>query len=278
MVYAISDSGGQKYQVGIMLRIGRNPANQIVLQDPGVSEFHATLSEYQGTLLLRDENSAGGTFVNQARIQGQVSVQAGNTITIGNSNFTVEQVPEQTFAAPPANRPAKKKRSGCAMWPLAIYIVLFVACLGVFSGAYYLYKAPKATQQKALTLIGQGPATIEIENLADDTVYVFATTNLKRTSGDDTTPDFLWELSSFGTNNNPDQKAGVYRIDFGTKSGDMDLGTCTFNLKSGEVYHFVILPDNILIDRTEYPPIIDRNPASVSDLLVSDSSLCKYTP
>jgi hypothetical protein len=40
MVYALGDSSGRKYQVGIMLRIVRDPANQIVLQDPRASPFH----------------------------------------------------------------------------------------------------------------------------------------------------------------------------------------------------------------------------------------------
>ena len=63
MAFALLDPTGRKYQVGIMLRIGRNPANEIILQDPQASQFHATLAEHQGGLLLRDENSTNGTFV-----------------------------------------------------------------------------------------------------------------------------------------------------------------------------------------------------------------------
>ena len=58
----------------------------------------------------------------------------------------------------------------------------------------------------------------------------------------------------------------------------MYLGTCFFQIKSGQVYHFVVLPDDILIDRKEYPAMFDRNPASIDDLMVATSSLCKYTP
>jgi len=278
MAYALLDSDGRKYQVGIMLRIGRNPANEIILQDPQASQFHATLAEHQGGLLLRDENSTNGTFVNQARVEGLVELQAGDRISIGDTTFHVEQAPEQGFAPPTARQPAKKRGRGCSLWPLAVYMVLFVACLGVFGGAYYIYKAPKATQQKALTLIGQGPATIQMENLSDVKVYAVATSKLDPTSTDDITPEFLWELGSFGTKITTDQKAGTYRIDFGTNSGEMDLGTCIFQIKSGQVYHFVVLPDDILIDRKEYPAMFDRNPASIDDLMVATSSLCKYTP
>ena len=260
-----------------MLRIGRDPASQIVLQDPQVSQLHATLGEYQGNLILRDENTSNGTFVNETRIEGPVYLQAGDRIRIGNASFSVEQAPEQVFAAPPGRNTAKKGGWCCSIWPLAVYLVLFVGCLGVFGGAYYLYKAPRATQQQALTLIGQGPATIEIENFSDVTIHAFVTSNLVRTSGDQTVPDFVWDLSSFGTNITTNQKAGPYRIDFGTQSGDMDLGTCTFNLKSGEVYHFVVISNYILVDRTEYPPILDRQPSSADELVVATSSLCNYS-
>jgi hypothetical protein len=278
MIFALCDSAGRKYQIGIMLRIGRDPANQIVLQDPRVSQFHATLAEYQGKLLLRDEKSTNGTFVNQAQIQGLVRLQAGDRISIGDVTFSIEQVPEQIFMPSPSERSAKKMGFGCSMWPLAVYLVLFMACLGLFAGVYYLYKAPRAIQQQALTLIGQGPATIEIENLGDTTVYIMVTSNLDRTSTDASPLDIMWEMSSFGANSKNDQNAGAYRIDFGTKSGGIDLGTCTFNIKSGEVYHFVVIPNNILIDRTEYPSIFKRNPSTMGEFLVATSTLCKFAP
>jgi pSer/pThr/pTyr-binding forkhead associated (FHA) protein len=278
MVYAICDSGGRKYMVGNMLRIGSDPANQIVLQDARVSPFHATLTEHQGCLYLRDENSSSGTFVNQAAIQGLVNVPVGAHISIGSSTFAVEQASEQLFLPPPAPRTAKNKGCGClTMWPLAIYLVLFMACIGLFGGAYWLYKSPRATQQQFLTLIGQGPATIQVENLGDVKVFVFMTSTLERTKEDDITPNFLWEIGSFGTKITANQTTGFYRIDFGTQSGEMDLGTCIFSLKSGEVYDFVVLPDFIIVNRTEYPQVLDRDPTSIDDLAVKTSSLCKVT-
>jgi len=279
MVYALTDSTGRKYMVGNMLRIGCDPANQIVLQDPRVAPFHAVLSEHQGILYLRDENSSSGTFVNQVRVQGLGRLSAGSAISIGGARFIVEQVPEQSFAPPAAARPAKKLGCGClSLWPLAIYLVLFMACGGLFGGLYYLFKAPRAIQQQALLLVGQGPGTIQIENLSDETVYVFASYNLDRKLDDGTLPVFLWEMNSFGTNSNPNQTASFYRIDFGTKSGGMDLGTCTLNLKPGEVYHFVVLPGAIIVDRTQYPQFTSQHPSSKTEYAVATSSLCKYSP
>jgi len=279
MVYALSDSTGRKYMVGNMLRIGCDPANQIVLQDPRVSPFHAVLTENQGILYLRDENSSSGTFVNQARIHGLGKLSAGSAITIGGARFIVEQVPEQSFAPPAAARPAKKLGCGCLwLWPLAVYLVLSFACLGFFGGLYYLYKAPRSVQQQAMALLGQGPGAIQVENLTDETVYVYASYKLDRTVDDGSLPAFVWEMNSFGTKSNPNQKAYVYRFDFGTKSGEMDLGTCIFNLKSGQVFHFVVIPGVIIVDQTQSPQVFSKHPAAKSEYAVATSSLCKYTP
>jgi len=276
MIYAICDSGGRKTIVGNMLRIGSDPANQVVLQDPRVSPFHAILGEQADGLFIRDESSVSGTFVNQACIQGLVKLQIGDIISIAGAPFTVEQMPDQVFTPPPASQPAKKIGCGClSMWPLVIIILLSLACILPVVGGYYLYKSDKATQQKVMTMIGQGPATVQIENLSDNTVFTFATMDLER-QVKDTYGLFQWETNSYGVNKNANLQAGAYRIDFGTKSGEMDLGTCIFNLKSGEVYHFVVIPDYILIDRVMYPEVLDRSPASIGELVVETSSLCKF--
>jgi hypothetical protein len=277
MVYALRDSGGRKYQVGIMLRIGCDPTNQIVLQDPRVSYLHATLAEHEGNLLIRDENSSSGTFVNQTRIQGMVRLRAGDKISIGDTSFITEQVPEQIFGLPPVDLPAKK--SGCSLgtWAILGNLMVFMACLVLLGGAYYVYKAPQGTQKPILALIGQGSGSIQIENLSDIPVYVFGTTVLERENEPTLEPDFLWEIGAFGTSNKTDLTSGALRIDFGTQSGDMDLGTCIFNLKAGQVYNFVVIPGHIIVDRTEFPQVFDRNPSSISEYDVANSSLCKYS-
>jgi hypothetical protein len=280
MVYALRDSAGRKIQVGIMLRIGRDPGNQIVLQDPLVAPFHATLADTNGSLYLRDEHTQTGTFVNQIRIEGEVALRPGDIVAFGSpagAVYVVEQVPEEVFgqASPP---PKKGKGPGClSLWPLAVYLILCAGCLAVFAGLVYVYKADKDTQKKALALVGIGPATIEVENLNDTRVYLFMTQKLDRQKDDETDPDLLWEVNSYGSNMRSDQPSGPYRIDFGSTSGDTDLGTCIFNIKSGETYHFVILPGYVLIDRTEYPELINRDPDTIDEFNVANSSLCHYS-
>jgi hypothetical protein len=275
MAYALRDAGSHQFVVGPMLRVGSDPINQIILRDTAVSPIHATLSESRGILYLRDENSANGTFVNQVRIRGLVQVPIGSQITFGGTTFSVDQAPDSSL--PDSATLARKKPGGClSLWPLAIYLVLFVLCLGIFGGTYWIYKYSPSTQQAVLALANVGPATIEMENVSDQTVFVYTTLDTKR-QDKDSYGVFQWEMKPNGTNFKSDLNSSVYRIDFGSEAGGMDLGTCIFNLHSGQAFHFVMLPGNILVDRKDYPKILDHTPSSMNEFLVSKSSLCKYS-
>ena len=306
MAFALRDSVGNKYPIGTILRIGRDPANQIALQDQKASQFHCTLTENMGLLILQNETGSNETLVNQIPVQGQVQLNVGDRIDIGNTTFVVEVATEQIVESPPLvpvpqpppsiqppqgnlpslvyQRPAitvpqqpSKKGGISPVFPLIFIILVSLACLIPVIGGYYYYKAPRAEKNKILNYFGKGPATIQIENFSDYSVYVFATDNIERTVGDDTASLFEWTVESFGIDEADNQDSGIYRLDFGSQAGDLDLGTCIFNLKGGEVYHFLVLPDTILIDRTEYPEMNQRDPTSVDELEINTSSLCKYT-
>jgi len=67
--------------------IGRSSKNQIALSDPSVSRFHATLLVAQERCWVRDERSAGGTFINDRQIAGQQEIREGDILRVGNYNF-----------------------------------------------------------------------------------------------------------------------------------------------------------------------------------------------
>lgn len=70
--------------------IGREPAREIALAADGtVSRRHASISPEAGTLVLRDEGSSNGTFVNGQRIQ-EHALRPGDEIRIGASLFRFE--------------------------------------------------------------------------------------------------------------------------------------------------------------------------------------------
>lgn len=70
-------------------RIGRANDNDLVLNDPQVSRYHAELRWDGQHWHLLDRGSANGTMVNNTRIQQQLLL-AGDTITIGNWHWRFE--------------------------------------------------------------------------------------------------------------------------------------------------------------------------------------------
>ncbi len=89
MSYYLCDSAGKQIPIGLSMRIGSDPLNQVVLQDPLVSDLHAILGELPDGLLIRDENSASGTFVNDERISAVTKLKTGDRIKLGGVEFLV---------------------------------------------------------------------------------------------------------------------------------------------------------------------------------------------
>jgi hypothetical protein len=77
---------------GVEVRVGRDPAEcPIILGEPRVSGVHATLKFEDGQLMVRDEGSNNGTYVNGARIAPSVwtVVPSGGVLRFGPVEFTV---------------------------------------------------------------------------------------------------------------------------------------------------------------------------------------------
>jgi pSer/pThr/pTyr-binding forkhead associated (FHA) protein len=64
------------------LRIGRHDQNDIMLSGPTVSTRHATLRREPVGVVLEDEGSLNGTFVNGVRVEQQL-LEDGDRIQIG---------------------------------------------------------------------------------------------------------------------------------------------------------------------------------------------------
>ncbi len=83
------------------LRIGRDPNNEVHLDDPDVSRHHARVILYNGALWVQDAGSRNGVFVNENRISTHKQVGPGDAVRIGTHEFRIDvQVPMQ--AAPVA--------------------------------------------------------------------------------------------------------------------------------------------------------------------------------
>jgi hypothetical protein len=72
------------------LTFGRDPDNNIVLDDSEVSRHHARLVREAGQIVLEDLGSTNGTRVNGRAIEGQHVLQPADIISIGSSVFGVK--------------------------------------------------------------------------------------------------------------------------------------------------------------------------------------------
>lgn len=70
--------------------IGRNSQNEIVLQSGNVSKKHCVLVASNGQLIVRDQGSANGTFVN-GKLASERVVESGDRISVGEFVFEISQ-------------------------------------------------------------------------------------------------------------------------------------------------------------------------------------------
>ena len=71
------------------LTLGRDASNDIVVDNPSVSRYHAQIERVGQRYRVRDLRSSNGTFVNDERIEGEVWLQPDDTVRIGGYRFVV---------------------------------------------------------------------------------------------------------------------------------------------------------------------------------------------
>ena len=86
---------------GPELIIGREPASDIVINDPEVSRRHARLYLQGQNYVIEDFGSTNGTSVNGQRLVGPYILRPGEMITLGENTHLLF---EELFADPDATR------------------------------------------------------------------------------------------------------------------------------------------------------------------------------
>ena len=100
---------GQTFEINATgLCIGREPTNEIVVTDAGVSRQHARILLHNGMIWVQDVGSRNGVFVNGNRVPDHKQVKPGDKVTVGINIFVLamqERIPTRPSlspAAPPA--------------------------------------------------------------------------------------------------------------------------------------------------------------------------------
>jgi hypothetical protein len=70
-------------------RLGRAADNTIVIDGTFVSAEHATIVQRDGAWWLADRGSTNGTLLNDRPVQGEVAVQPGDVVAIGDVRLKV---------------------------------------------------------------------------------------------------------------------------------------------------------------------------------------------
>lgn len=86
------------------MQIGRSPENDVILDEPGVSRFHARLMFDNGTLWVREAGSRNGVFVNGQRVAEHRALSVGDVIRIAELELTVRWETPDLASPPPAGK------------------------------------------------------------------------------------------------------------------------------------------------------------------------------
>ncbi len=163
---------GRRRSIQGELTLGRGQAAEIKVDDPQVSRRHATIYLAQGALIIRDEGSANGTFVNEVRIQTPTGLQDGDRVRLGETTLTVQIEPDPAAmpAAAPAEPAASRKSSSRRWLPwAAVGCGLITLCLVITAAAAFLLPATDLGQ-RAGSLLGLGQEYSLEQALAEDAV------------------------------------------------------------------------------------------------------------
>ncbi|MBI3271009.1 MAG: FHA domain-containing protein [Planctomycetes bacterium] len=109
------------------IAIGSSPDNDLPVQDPKISRYHAEIRELDDVWILRDLGSRNGTLVNDERVEERV-LKDGDRLTVGLTTLTFRIGGGVTDKA--------------RLVKIAVLAVSGLACLGAvgFFAAPYLFK------------------------------------------------------------------------------------------------------------------------------------------
>ena len=160
--------------------------------------------------------------------------------------------------------PPVKKRHGC-LTALLVIGILFLLVVGGGVGLFFAYQGGYINQVQILNAIGQGYGEMSIVNIRKDALHALLTplaADAEALSENSLNIDVAG-ISSFRA-----LKPGRYQLDL-TKAAGEAVGTCTLQIKSGDVYQFVAVPHGVVVTRDS------AKTATAQELNMKTSSLCQ---
>ncbi len=137
---------GETVRLKLKTRIGRERDNELVLTDPRVSRYHTLIELVAGQWIIRDLESANGTFVNGQPISEGHPLSPDDRITVGDTELVFQPsrvssstgVPSHTPRAEPAPTPLPPSTSPRwgRTWIIGGGVLLLVVLLGIVLFAF----------------------------------------------------------------------------------------------------------------------------------------------
>ena len=82
---------GERLALRAVTSIGRDPGNDVVVEDEAASARHAVVSFSDGEWWVEDAGSTNGTIVNGSRIWEKERLHFGDELTVGRIGMRLEQ-------------------------------------------------------------------------------------------------------------------------------------------------------------------------------------------
>ena len=97
LLLLIRQKDGHIFALRDRLTIGRGKENNLVLEDNEISRKHTVIEPTSAGWLVRDLNSANGTWLNGARITNAVILKAGDRLELGKTVLRLELSENKRF-------------------------------------------------------------------------------------------------------------------------------------------------------------------------------------
>ncbi|MGC8879872.1 MAG: FHA domain-containing protein [Anaerolineae bacterium] len=168
---------GRIVRLKLRTRIGRERDNELVLTDPRVSRYHAVIELDSDRWVIRDQNSANGTFVNGRRVSVGKTLYPDDRIQIGDTEMIFHpsrvgvggQVETATVLRLPEAIPMRARpRIGVPAWNWAL-----IALGSLLSIALLLFVIFVATRGREQTWLIPGPTPAAVDLASSDFVLAY---------------------------------------------------------------------------------------------------------